>query len=118
MANFELRIYVIGFENFDEICEDKGIHDITDLTDEQVVEIAEELGTVYTMRRFLGLDVIAFDKDHVRAYFIDIENGNTPPIPADKYFTVIHADKIINHAVDNNCNERVLYDESKKGVEL
>lgn len=114
MANFELRIYVIGFENFDEICEDKGIHDITDLTDEQVVEVAEELGTVYTMSRFLGLDVIAFDKDHVRAYFIDIENGNTPPIPADKYYTVIHADKIINHAFDVNCNEKVLYDESKQ----
>ena len=102
MANFELRIYVIGYENFDQICEDYGIHDITDLTDEQVVEVAEELGTVYTMSRFLGLDVIAFDKDHVRAYFIDKDNENTPPIPADRHNTVITASKITCTAPTNN----------------
>ena len=95
MANFELRIYVIGFENFDEVCEDREIHDITDLTDEQVVEVAEELGTVYSMSKFLRLDVIAPSKDYVRAYFIDVENENTLPVPADRYYTVIHADKIL-----------------------
>ena len=102
MANFELRIYVIGFENFDEICKDKGIHDITDLTDEQVVEVAEELGTVYSFNRFLGLDVIAFDKDHVKAYFIDKDNENNPPIPADRYETTITASKITCTAPINN----------------
>ena len=102
MANFELRIYVIGYENFDQICEDYGIHDITDLTDEQVVEVAEELGTVYSFNKFLGLDVIAFDKDHVRAYFIDKDNENTPPIPADRHATVITASKITCTASTNN----------------
>ena len=102
MANFELRIYVIGYENFDQICEDYGIHDITDLTDEQVVEVAEELGTVYSFNKFLGLDVIAFDKDHVRAYFIDKDNENTPPIPADRWDTVITASKITCTVPTNN----------------
>lgn len=118
MANFELRIYVIGYENFDQICEDYEIHDITDLTDEQVVEVAEELGTVYSFNKFLGLDVIAFDKDHVRAYFIDKDNENTPPIPADKHNTVITASKITCIAPTNNGQSlefnKVLFDESKQ----
>lgn len=114
MANFELRVYVIGYENFDQICEDYEIHDITDLTDEQVVEVAEELGTVYSLSRFLNLNVIAPDIDVIRAYFIDIENGNTPPIPADKYYTVVSASKISNHTLTENCEEQVLYLELNK----
>lgn len=114
MANFELRVYVIGYENFDRICEDYEIHDITDLTDEQVVEVAEELGTVYSLSRFLNLNVIAPDIDVIRAYFIDIENGNTPPIPADKYYTVVSASKISNHTLTENCEEQVLYLELSK----
>jgi len=113
MANFELRIYVIGYENFDEICEDKGIHDITDLTDKQVVEVATELGTVYTFSRFLGLDVIAFDRDHVRAFFIDKDNENTPPIPADRYNTTIVASKITcERAFADTLKEVTLFEET------
>ena len=94
MAKLELRIYVIGFEEFDRICEEKGLHDITDLSDVDLIATAEELGTAYTFSRFLGLDVIAFDKDEVRAFFIDTENENTPPIPADRYHTIITASKV------------------------
>ena len=115
MANFELRIYVIGYENFDQICEDYGIHDITDLTDEQVVEVAEELGTVYSFNKFLGLDVIAFDKDHVRAYFIDKDNENTPPIPADRHNTVITASKITCDRIFADTVKNVaLFEEEKE----
>ena len=112
MANFELRIYVISAENIDEVIESNGIHDISDLTDTQFVEVAEELGTVYSFNKFLGLDVIAFDKDHVRAYFIDKDNENTPPIPADRHNTVdkentrrIHLDELLE-----NPNKYTLYE--------
>lgn len=114
MANFELRIYVIPAENIDEVIENNGIHDTSDLTDEQFVEVAEEIGTVYSLSRFLSLDVIAPDTDVIRAYFIDIENGNTPPIPADKYYTVVSASKISNHTLTENCEEQVLYLELNK----
>ena len=114
MANFELRIYVIPAENIDEVIESNGIHDISDLTDTQFVEVAEELGTVYSLSRFLSLDVIAPDIDVIRAYFIDVENGNTPPIPADKYYTVVSASKISNHTLTENCEEQVLYLELNK----
>ena len=119
MANFELRVYVIGYENFDRICEDYEIHDITDLTDEQVVEVAEELGTVYPFNKFLGLDVIAFDTDHVRAYFIDKDNENTPPIPADRHDTVITASKITctaptNHGQSLEFNKVLFEDNSDR----
>ena len=113
MANFELRIYVIPSENEDEVIESTGVHDLSDLTDKQFVKVAEEIGTVYSLSRFLNLDVIAPDTDTIRAYFIDIENQETHPIRADKYGTVIKASKISNHALDKNCEEQVLYLELK-----
>ena len=110
MANFELRIYVIEHEIFDEIEDMYGVW-VQDLTDEQIIEVAENAGTVYSFSRFLGLDCIAFDEDHVRAYFISVDNAEIPPIPADRYYTVIHADKIINHTGGKNCKEKILYEE-------
>ena len=41
MSNIELRIYVIKAENIDEVIENNGIHDTSELTDTQFVEVAE-----------------------------------------------------------------------------
>lgn len=102
MANFELRIYVIPAENIDEVIENNGIHDTSDLTDEQFVEVAEEIGTVYSLGRFLNLDVIAPDTDVIRAYFIDKDNEDTAPVRADNYETTITASKITCTVPINN----------------
>jgi hypothetical protein len=102
MANFELRIYVIPAENIDEVIENNGIHDTSDLTDTQFVEVAEELGTVYTLGKFLNLDVIAPDTDVIRAFFIDKDNEDTAPVRADGYETTITASKITCTAPTNN----------------
>lgn len=102
MANFELRIYVIPAENIDEVIENNGIHDTSDLTDTQFVEVAEELGTVYSLGKFLNLDVIAPDTDVIRAYFIDKDNEDTAPVRADGYETTITASKITCTAPINN----------------
>lgn len=117
MANFELRIYVIPAENIDEVIENNGIHDTSDLTDTQFVEVAEELGTVYTLGKFLNLDVIAPDTDVIRAYFIDKDNEDTAPVRADGYETTITASKITCTAPTNNGQSlefnHVLFDDSK-----
>jgi len=102
MANFELRIYVIPAENIDEVIENNGIHDTSDLTDTQFVEVAEELGTVYSLGKFLNLDVIAPDTDVIRAYFINKDNEDTAPVRADGYETTITASKITCTAPTNN----------------
>ena len=102
MAIFELRIYVIPAENIDEVIENNGIHDTSDLTDTQFVKVAEELGTVYTLGKFLNLDVIAPDTDVIRAYFIDKDNEDTAPVRADGYETTITASKITCTAPTNN----------------
>jgi hypothetical protein len=115
MANFQIRIYVIGNEHFDEICQNEGIHDITDLTDKQFTEIAENLGTVYSLGKFLDLDVIAPDTDYVKAFFVDTDNENTPPIPADNYNTVITANKITCERVfADTMKNVVLFEEDNK----
>jgi len=118
MANFELRIYVIPAENIDEVIENNGIHDTSDLTDTQFVEVAEKLGTVYTLGKFLNLDVIAPDTDVIRAYFIDKDNEDTAPVRADGYETTITASKITCTAPTNNGQSlefnHVLYDDSKQ----
>ena len=85
MANFGLRIYVIPAENIDEVIENSGIHDTSELTDAQFVEAAEELGTVYSLSRFLSLDVFTPDIDIIRAYFIDKDNKDTVLVRADGY---------------------------------
>lgn len=117
MANFELRIYVIPAENIDEVIENNGIHDTSDLTDTQFVEIVEELGTVYTLGKFLNLDVIAPDTDVIRAYFIDKDNEDTAPVKADGYETTITASKITCTAPTNNGQSlefnHVLYEEKE-----
>ena len=102
MANFELRIYVIPAENIDEVIENNGIHDTSDLTDTQFVEVAEKLGTVYSLGKFLNLDVIAPDTDVIRAFFIDKDNEDTAPVRADGYETTITASKITCTAPTNN----------------
>ena len=102
MANFELRIYVIPAENIDEVIENNGIHDTSELTDTQFVEVAEELGTVYSLSRFLNLNVIAPDTDVIRAYFIDKDNEDTAPVRVDGYETTITASKITCTAPTNN----------------
>lgn len=118
MANFELRIYVIPAENIDEVIENNGIHDTSDLTDTQFVKVAEELGTVYTLGKFLNLDVIAPDTDVIRAYFIDKDNEDTAPVRADGYETTITASKITCTAPTNNGQSlefnHVLFDDSKQ----
>ncbi len=118
MANFELRIYVIPAENIDEVIENNGIHDTSDLTDTQFVKVAEELGTVYTLGKFLNLDVIAPDTDVIRAFFIDKDNEDTAPVRADGYETTITASKITCTAPTNNGQSlefnHVLYDDSKQ----
>lgn len=117
MANFELRIYVIPAENIDEVIENNGIHDTSDLTDTQFVEVAEELGTVYTLGKFLNLDVIAPDTDVIRAFFIDKDNEDTAPVRADGYETTITASKITCTAPTNNGQSlefnHVLYEEKE-----
>ena len=117
MANFELRIYVIPAENIDEVIENNGIHDTSDLTDTQFVEVAEELGTVYTLGKFLNLDVIAPDTDVIRAFFIDKDNEDTAPVRADGYETTITASKITCTAPRNNGQSlefnHVLYEEKE-----
>ena len=117
MANFELRIYVIPAENIDEVIENNGIHDTSDLTDTQFVEVVEELGTVYTLGKFLNLDVIAPDTDVIRAYFIDKDNEDTAPVRADGYETTITASKITCTAPTNNGQSlefnHVLYEEKE-----
>lgn len=102
MANFELRIYVIPAENIDEVIENNGIHDTSELTDTQFVEVAEELGIVYSLGQFLNLDVFAPDTDVIRAYFIDKDNEDTAPVRADGYETTITASKITCTAPTNN----------------
>ena len=102
MANFELRIYVIPSENIDEVIENNGIHDTSELTDTQFVEVAEELGIVYSLGQFLNLDVFAPDTDVIRAYFIDKDNEDTAPVRADGYETTITASKITCTAPTNN----------------
>lgn len=97
MANFELRFYIIYRENFDKICKNRGISSITDLTHEQIIEEAEELGTVYSLNQFLRIDIFTFDTDYVRAFFIDMDNEENPPIPADGCNTVITANKIVSN---------------------
>ena len=118
MANFELRIYVIPAENIDEVIENNGIHDTSDLTDTQFVKVAEELGTVYTLGKFLNLDVIAPDTDVIRAFFIDKDNEDTAPVRADGYETTITASKITCTAPTNNGQSlefnHVLFDDSKQ----
>jgi len=118
MANFELRIYVIPAENIDEVIENNGIHDTSDLTDTQFVKVAEELGTVYTLGKFLNLDVIAPDTDVIRAYFIDKDNEDIAPVRADGYETTITASKITCTAPTNNGQSlefnHVLFDDSKQ----
>lgn len=118
MANFELRIYVIPAENIDEVIENNGIHDTSDLTDTQFVKVAEELGTVYTLGKFLNLDVIAPDTDVIRAFFIDKDNEDTAPVRADGYETTITASKITCTAPTNNGQSlefnHVLFDEKEK----
>jgi hypothetical protein len=118
MVNFELRIYVIPAENIDEVIENNGIHDTSDLTDTQFVKVAEELGTVYTLGKFLNLDVIAPDTDVIRAFFIDKDNEDTAPVRADGYETTITASKITCTAPTNNGQSlefnHVLYDDSKQ----
>ena len=94
MANSELRIYVIPSENIDEVIESKGIDDTSDLTDEQFVKVAEEIGTAYSLSKFLSLDVITPDTDVIRAYFIDKDNEDTAPVRADMHETVVTASKI------------------------
>lgn len=117
MANFELRIYVIPAENIDEVIENNGIHDTSDLNDKQFVEVAEELGTVYSLGKFLNLDVIAPDTDVIRAYFIDKGNEDTAPVRADGYETTITASKITCTAPINNGQSlefnHVLYEEKE-----
>ena len=102
MANFELRIYVIPSENIDEVIENNGIHDTSELTDTQFVEVAEELGIVYSLGQFLNLDVFTPDTDVIRAYFIDKDNEDTEPVRADGYETTITASKITCTAPTNN----------------
>ena len=102
MANFELRIYVIPSENIDEVIENNGIHDTSELTDTQFVEVAEELGIVYSLGQFLSLDVFAPDTDVIRAYFVDKDNEDTAPVRADGYETTITASKITCTAPTNN----------------
>ena len=118
MANFELRIYVIPAENIDEVIENNGIHDTSDLTDTQFVKVAEELGTVYSLGKFLNLDVIAPDTDVIRAFFIDKDNEDTAPVRADGYETTITASKITCTAPTNNGQSlefnHVLFDDSKQ----
>lgn len=118
MANFELRIYVIPAENIDEVIENNGIHDTSELTDTQFVEVAEELGIVYSLGQFLNLDVFAPDTDVIRAYFIDKDNEDTAPVRADGYETTISASKITCTAPTNNGQSlefnKVLFDESKQ----
>lgn len=118
MANFELRIYVIPAENIDEVIENNGIHDTSDLTDTQFVKVAEELGTVYTLGKFLNLDVIAPDTDVIRAFFIDKDNEDTAPVRADGYETTITASKITCTAPTNNGQSlefnKVLFEEQEK----
>lgn len=102
MANFELRIFVLDCENHEEVQNKYSVTDVEYLTDEQFVEACEENGRVYSLHGFLGNDVVAFDKDVVRAYFIDTENENATPIRADGYNTTFHADLI-------KQNEQVKY---------
>ena len=106
MANFELRIYVIPEHELDEVIDSRGIHDTSNLNDKQFIEVAEELGTVYSLSRFLNLDVIEPDTDVIRAYFIDTENEEAEPIRADVFNTTFHAD-LIKHG------EQVKYVEVK-----
>ena len=118
MAKFELRICVIPEENFDEVIEDKGIHDISDLTDEQFVEVAESIGTTYSLNKFLSLDVIAPNTDEIRAFFIDIENEDVKPVRADRYDTIITVSKVTGTVPTNNGQSlefnHVLFDDSKQ----
>ena len=118
MANFELRIYVIPAENIDEVIENNGIHDTSELTDTQFVEVAEELGIVYSLGQFLSLDVFAPDTDVIRAYFIDKDNEDTAPVRADGYETTITASKITCTAPTNNGQSlefnKVLFEEQEK----
>ena len=110
MANFELRIYILDHEKHEVVAETFGVTDVEYLTDEQFVEASEENGRVYSLHGFLGNDVVAFDKDIVRAYFIDTEDENATPIRADGYNTTFHADLI-------KQNEQVLYLEVKANPE-
>ena len=118
MANFELRIYVIPAENIDEVIENNGIHDTSELTDTQFVEVAEELGIVYSLGQFRNLDVFAPDTDVIRAYFIDKDNEDTAPVRADGYETTITASKITCTAPTNNGQSlefnKVLFEEKEK----
>ena len=94
MANFELRIYVLDYENHEAVAETFGVTDVEYLTDKQFIDPSEKNGRVYSLHGFLGNDVIAFDKDIARAYFIDTEDENATPIRADVYNTTFHADFI------------------------
>ena len=106
MANFELRIFVLDCENHEEVQNKYSVTDVEYLTDKQFVEACEENGRVYSLHGFLGNDVVAFDKDIVRAYFIDTKDENATPIRADVYDTTFHAD-LIRHG------EQVKYIEVK-----
>lgn len=109
MANFELRIYVLDYENHEAVAETFGVTDVEYLTDKQFIEASEKNGRVYSLNGFLGSDVIAFDKDIVRAYFIDTEHEEAEPIRADVYNTTFHAD-LIKHG------EQVKYIEVKPTI--
>ena len=111
MAEFELRIYVIPEESIDEITEQKNLHDITDLTNKEVVEIAEEIGTVYSLYSFLRLPVISPEKDYVRAFYISRDNSDII-VPADNPATLINADRITSHM--NEYTHYVLLDNRKE----
>ena len=118
MANFELRIYQLLEENLETVAKQYNLPssdptDVEDLSDENFVEACEEYGKISSLSNFLGTGVITCENDITRAYFVEVDNGNSKPIRADKHYTVITASKITSNGFGNGKDVNVLFEENK-----
>ena len=116
MANFELRIYVIDQYTYEDVKANTDPTATGELDDETFIELCEERGGVYSLNGFLSKethDTIDLTENVFRAYFIQVDDGNSAPIRADHYYTVISANKI-SYDFGNKDDEQVLYLELNK----
>ena len=114
MANFELRIYQLLEENLETVAEQYNLPssdptDVEDLSDEDFLEACEEYGKISSLNNFLGTGVVTCENDITRAYFVEVDNGNSKPVRADGYYTVIEANKITSNGFGNSKEVNVLY---------
>lgn len=109
MADFELRIYQLTEDDYEEVLKASGTDSLC-VSDNEFIDKAEETGRVFTLATLVNSYE---DGCYTRGYLIPVNGENIDPIPVSGYDTTLTVSQV-STSPNGDDTKVVLYNEKAR----